>query len=167
MYRILAVAALLLSACTPPNQIYGSIDINRETPLLGQLQAQRAAGKYSNVIYLDSGGGWTQGWRNVAAEIQTGSVGMVILRNECNSACLMAAVACANRGVLVKVMPGTWLYWHGEVVISGSIELDYALWMIAGLPGWAVDVERTLAGGKIRQMTADEFARAGFESYDK
>ena len=162
--------ALALGACTQGPDFRGAVD-HPEHPLTAYLQSEKAAGRHP-AITIDSRGGSTNAWRGLAAA-SVGTASSITLRGECVSACLLYALTVAAKGVPVHVADGTVLAFHGigSQMTAGipsnqasvvQIAFDLALWQIAGLPQWAIEIERGLTVHDLRAMTADDITKSGF-----
>ena len=162
--------ALALGACTQGPDFRGSA-LHLEHPLTTYVLAEKAAGRHP-AITLDSAGGATAAWRGLAAA-SVGTVSSVTLRGECVSACLLYALTVAAKGVPVHVADGTLLAFHGignqftaglpsNQASQMQIAFDLAFWQIAGLPQWAIEIERGLTVHDLRPMTQEDIARSRF-----
>jgi hypothetical protein len=166
----LLLALFGLIGCTKETgKFYGSVPVGTKHPELVYIDSQVASGRNTSILTIDSTGGSTQEWRALAI---SDKVGMVVIKNECNSACLLYAVSVANKGIPVYVKNIQHLIWHGQIGANGTIipqdqtKLDTVLWQIAGLPQWAADIENSLYGGRQREMTYEEFQMSGFKDYN-
>ncbi len=183
MRRLLStlLAAALLGACTQPGTYIeeaGMLDTVH--PATKWIQQENAAGRYGVTVTIESVGGNIAGWMGLAAQVvQPGSVGMVKIARDCDSACLMFVLTVSGNKenpIPVYVRNGTALIWDGpymQSVAGGkkmpvdpiALNAQLAVFQVYGMPQWVVDTIKSLAPGEHRSMTPAEVDRSDLRKY--
>ena len=170
MNKAVVVLLLLLSACVEKTgDFYGTVKVGTKHPEISFLENRLIEGGNTSILTIDSYGGSTDQWRKLVE--LSDKIGIVVLKNECDSACLLFAVSIANKGVPVYLKGNVLLQWHGQVNSDGSTldsndkALDTLAWLFIGLPGWAFDRQNSLASGQLVKMSSEEIKKAGFLQY--
>jgi hypothetical protein len=167
----LLLCLLLLTGCTEKTgNFYGTVKIGTIHPEITYITKEVESGENTSILTIDSYGGSTDQWRKLAE--LSDKIGMVILKNECDSACLLFALTISNKGVPVYLKGPVLLQWHGQVAPDGSTvndgvkALDNIFWLADGLPSWAYDKQNSLASNQLVKMTEEEIVKANFKRYN-
>jgi hypothetical protein len=168
--KILLLSFLALSACAEKTgNFYGTVKVGTKHPEISFIENRLIEGENTSILTIDSYGGSTDQWRKLVE--LSDKIGIVVLKNECDSACLLFAVSISNKGVPVYLKGNVLLQWHGQIKSDGSTldsndkAVDTLAWLFVGLPAWAFDKQNSLASGQLIKMSQEEIKKAGFLQY--